>query len=143
MLLTLIEVLIDERGWNPLATLNLKERFENRHPLTGSFTDKQLEDLRVLQGWTAVSVRDQEITADAVACGKPESKGDRKCAYTSVMEQSTHVVSDAGQDIAFISGESFWLSVPKSRGMFLEKGEVQVPPGIFYDTPLTPYLTKP
>ena len=68
MLLTLIEVLIDERGWNPLATLNLKERFENRHPLTGSFTDKQLEDLRVLQGWTAVSVRDQEITADAVAC---------------------------------------------------------------------------
>ena len=115
MLLTLIEVLIDERGWNPLATLNLKERFENRHPLTGSFTDKQLEDLRVLQGWTAVSVRDQEITADAVAC--------------RILHSSP--------------ASPFGCLSSKSHGMVLEKGEVQVPAGIFYDTPLTPYLTKP
>jgi hypothetical protein len=91
MLLTLIEALIDEHGWNPLATLSLNQRFANRYPLTESFTDEQLEDLRVLQSWTAISIRDRDITAAAAACGKPESKGDRECAYT---EQSTHVVLD-------------------------------------------------
>jgi hypothetical protein len=42
-----IEASIDEHRWNPLATLNLKERFrvENRYPLTGFFTEEHLEDL--------------------------------------------------------------------------------------------------